>query len=136
MAKIGHYANATAFARRHSGSKLKIVKIMRKTTLEAHSSCFVQKTAPKNTYYSKNDNISKMAQIGHPAKAIASAKLSLWLENWNCQRHAKNNSKSTLELLVAKNCSKKQLIIENDNISKMAKIGHHAKAIASANSSL
>ena len=44
---------------------------MRKTTLEQHCSCSVQKTAPRNTQYSRNENISKMAKIGHPAKGIA-----------------------------------------------------------------
>ena len=34
-------------------------------------SCFVQKAAPKNTKYSRNESILK---IGHDAKAIAHAK--------------------------------------------------------------
>ena len=34
--------------KRHFGSKIKNVKNMRKTTLEAHLSCCVQKTAPRN----------------------------------------------------------------------------------------
>ena len=49
MTKIGHFA-----------SKIKMVKNMLKTILEPHKSCSVQKTAPINTYYSQNDNISKM----------------------------------------------------------------------------
>ena len=31
------------------GSKLKIAKSMRKTAVEAHYSCIMQKTAPKNS---------------------------------------------------------------------------------------
>ena len=31
------------------GSKIKITKGMRKTALEAHYSCIMQKTAPKNS---------------------------------------------------------------------------------------
>ena len=31
------------------GSKIKIAKSMRKTAVEAHYSCIMQKTAPKNT---------------------------------------------------------------------------------------
>ena len=38
----------------------------------------VQKTATKNTKYSRNESILK---IGYHAKAIAHAKSSLWLKN-------------------------------------------------------
>ena len=41
---------------------------MRKTILQEHKSCSVQKTARKNTKYSRNETILK---IGHLAKAIA-----------------------------------------------------------------
>ena len=44
---------------------------MRKLILQEHYSCSVQKTAPKNTKYSRNEAILK---IGHLAKAIAQAK--------------------------------------------------------------
>ena len=37
-----------------------------------------EKTAPKNTKYSRNETILK---IGHHAKAIALAKSSLWVKN-------------------------------------------------------
>ena len=33
----------------HFGSKIKIAKSMRKTAVEAHYSCIMQKTAPKNS---------------------------------------------------------------------------------------
>ena len=74
--QTGYFACAIAFAlwaflailqNRHFGSKIKIVKNMRKTILEPHKIYSVQKTAPKNTEYSKNDNISKMAKIAHHA---------------------------------------------------------------------
>ena len=57
---------------------------MRKTILQEHRSCSVQKTAPKNTKYSRNETILK---IGHLAKAIAHAKTiafakwSVWVKN-------------------------------------------------------
>ena len=38
-------------------------------------------------------------------------------------------------LFCAKKVSKKHPVFENDNISKMAKIGHHATAIAFARAS-
>ena len=52
---------------------------MSKSILQMISSCSVQKTAPKNTKYSRNESILKMA-IMH-AKAIAHAKSLLWLKN-------------------------------------------------------
>ena len=51
---------------------------MSKSILQIIYSCSVQKTAPKNTKYSRNETIFK---IGHHAKAIAHAKSSLWLKN-------------------------------------------------------
>ena len=50
---------------------------MRKTILQEHWSCSVQKTAPKNTKYSRNQTIFK---IGHLAKAIANAKAKAFAE--------------------------------------------------------
>ena len=46
--------------------------------LQMISYCSVQKTAPKNTKYWRNETILK---IGHHAKAIAHAKSSLWVKN-------------------------------------------------------
>ena len=57
---------------------------MRKTILQDYKSCSVQKSARKNTKYSRNETILK---IGHPAKAIAHAKAidfakgSVWVKN-------------------------------------------------------
>ena len=75
---------------------------MRKTILRAHESCSVQKSAHKNTKYSKNERILKMGRF---AKAIEFAKWSVWVKNENGQKHAKNDSTSTLELFCAKNRS-------------------------------
>ena len=52
--KIGHHAKAIAFAKSSFGSKIKIPKNMSKSILQIISSCCVQKTAPKNTKYSRN----------------------------------------------------------------------------------
>ena len=76
--KIGHHAKAIAHANPHFGSKIKITKNMSKSILQIIYSCFVQKTAPKNTKYSRNESILKIA---HHAKAIAHAKSSLWVKN-------------------------------------------------------
>ena len=50
----------------------------------------------------------------------------------NCQKHAKNNSKTTLESFFAKNGSKKKkkknYYSRNDKFPKIGKIGHYTKA--------
>ena len=51
---------------------------MSKSFLQIIYSCSVQKTAPENIKYSRNETILK---IGHHAKAIADAKSSLWVKN-------------------------------------------------------
>ena len=48
-----------------------------------------------------------MAKIGHDAKAIALVKWSVWVKNLKCQKDAKNDCTSTLELFCAKERSKK-----------------------------
>ena len=82
---------------------------MSKSILQIIYSCFVQKTAPKNTKYSRNETILK---IGHHAKAIAHAKSSLWLKNQNSKKHVKIHSTNHLKWFCAKNRSKKHQIIE------------------------
>ena len=62
----------------HFGSKIKIPKNMSKSILENIKSCFVQKTAPQNTQYSRNETTCK---ISDHAKAIDHAKSSLWIKN-------------------------------------------------------
>ena len=62
----------------HFGSKIKIPKNMSKSILKIIYSCLVQKIAPKNTKYSRNETILK---ISHHADAIDHAKSSLWVQN-------------------------------------------------------
>ena len=62
----------------HFGSKIKILQNKSKSILQIIYNCSVQKTAPKNTKYSRNKTIFKIA---HHAKAIAHAKSSLWVQN-------------------------------------------------------
>ena len=78
---------------------------MSKSILQIISSCSLQKTAPKNTKYSRNDTIFKIAN--HP-KAIAHAKSSLWVKNLNSKNNVKIHSTNHLQLFSAKNRSKKQ----------------------------
>ena len=70
------------------GSKIKNAKNMRKTILQEQWSCSVQKTAGKNTKYSRNETILK---IGHFAKAIAHGQFGSQIKN------AKNMRKIILQ---------------------------------------
>ena len=57
---------------------------MQKTILQDYNSCSVQKTAPKNTKYSRNETILKISHLAKAiayAKAIAIAKWSVWVKN-------------------------------------------------------
>jgi len=65
----------------HFGSKIKNAKKVRKTILRPHETCFVKKTAPKNTQFSENESILKMAKVGRDDEAIAFAKRSVWVKN-------------------------------------------------------
>ena len=93
----------------HFGSKIKILKNLSKSILQIISGWFVQKTAPKNTKYSTNETILK---IGHYEKAIAHAKFSLWVKNWNLKKDVKIVSTNDFELFCVKNRSKKHKIFE------------------------
>ena len=70
--KISHHAKAIAHAKSLQWVKIKIPKNMSKSILQIIYSCSVQKTALKNTKYSRNETILK---IGHHAKS------SLWVQN-------------------------------------------------------
>ena len=86
---------------------------MLKSILYSHWSNFVQKTARKNTKYSRNETRLK---IGHLAKsiafawAIAFAKYSIWVKILNCLKYDKIDSVCALDLFCAKNRSKKHQI--------------------------
>ena len=57
---------------------------MRKTILQEHYRCFVQKTAQKNNKYSRNEAILKIGHLAKGrgrAKAVAFAKWSVWVKN-------------------------------------------------------
>ena len=88
----------------HFGSKIKIPKNMSKSILQIIYSSSMQKTAPKNTKYSRNETIFKIA---HHVKAIAHAKSPLQVKELNSKKHVKIHSTNHLQLLCAKNRSKK-----------------------------
>ena len=93
----------------HFASKITIPKNMSKSILQIIYSCSVQKTAPKNTKYSRNESILK---IGHHAKAIAHAKSSLCLKNYNSKKHVKIHSTNHLQLFCAKKPLQKHQIFQ------------------------
>ena len=70
----------------HIGSKIKITKKVQETTPESDYSCSMQKTAPKNNEYWKNETIFKLEKNGQYAKAIAFAKSPHWVKNKNCKK--------------------------------------------------
>ena len=56
------------------GQKLEFEKTCEKRLYKHIKVVLCKKTAPKNTYYSKNYNFLKMGKIGHQGKAIVFAK--------------------------------------------------------------
>ena len=66
---------------------------MSKSILQTIYTSCVQKTAPKNIKYTRNESVLK---IGHHAKAIAHAKSSLWVKNSNSKKHVKIHSTNNL----------------------------------------
>ena len=72
---------------------------MSKSILQIIYSCSVQKTARKNSEYSRNDSFLK---IGHHAKAIVHAKSSLWVKNYNSKKHINIHSTNIIEMFCAK----------------------------------
>ena len=81
--KTGHLAKAIAHVKAIGlaiwslSVKIKNTKNMRKTILQEHKSCSVEKTARKNTKYSRNETILKISHLIAHAKAIAFAKWSV-----------------------------------------------------------
>ena len=68
------------------GSKIKNAENMRKTILEDYSSFSVQKSARKNSKYSRNETTLKIGHLAEAiahmhAKDIAFAKCSVWVKN-------------------------------------------------------
>ena len=106
----------------HFGSKIKIKKNMSNSILQIIYSCSLQKTAPKNTQYSRNESILK---IGHHAcKGYSPCKILTLAQKLKFQ---KNMSKSILQIIysgsVQKTAPKNTKYSRNESIFKIA---HHA----------
>ena len=116
----------------HFGSKIKIPKNMSKSILQIIQSCSVQKTAPKNTKYSRNESILKIGIIMQRLQPMQNPHFGSKI------KIPKNMSKSILQIIQS--CSVQKTAPKNTKYSRnesILKIGHHhAKAIAHAKSSL
>ena len=117
----------------HFGSKIKIPKNMSKSILQIIYSCSLQKTAPKNTKYSRNESIFKIGY--HSCKGSSPCKILTLAQKLKFQ---KNMSKSILQIIYScslqKPAPKNTKYSRNESILKTALL--HAKAIAHAKYSL
>ena len=117
------------------GSKLKKEKHIRKTILQEHYNWSVQKTAPKNTKYSRNETILK---VGHFTKAIGHANARanvIALNIKNATKIQKTILQQHYTCSVQKNARKNTKYSRIETIFKigsLAKTLAHAKAIAFA----
>ena len=91
----------------HFGPKIKIPKKMSKSILQIISNCSVQKTAPKNTKYSRNESILK---IGHH-EGYSPCKILTLGQKLKFQKTCQNHSTIHFQLFCAKKPLKKTLNI-------------------------
>ena len=77
------------------GQRLKFQKTCQNPFYKSFRVLLCKKTALKNTKYSTNESI---LNISHYAKAIAQAKFSLWVKNYNSKKHVKIHSTNHLQL--------------------------------------
>ena len=117
----------------HVRSKIKIPKNISKSILQIIYSCSLQKTAPKNTKYSRNESIFK---IGHHAcKGYSPCKILTLAQKLKFQKTCQNPFYKSFTVVLCKKPLQKTLNIrEMRAFSKSAIM--HAKAIAHAKSSL
>ena len=93
----------------HFGSKIKIQKNMSKSILQIIYSCSVQKNAPKNTKYSRNESILK---IGHHAcKGYSPCKISTLARSLNFQNTCQNPFYKSFRVVLCKKPLQKTLNI-------------------------
>ena len=105
----------------HFGSKIKIPKNMSKSILQIIYSCSVQKTAPKNTKYSRNESILKIAH--HACKGFSPCKILTLAQKLKFQKACQNRFyKSFRVVLCKKPLQKNTKYSRNESILK---IGHH-----------
>ena len=98
MAKIGHHEWAIAHARCSVWVKNEKCQKIAKNDPTIILELFCIKTPSKKHLIHKK-RILKSAKSAHHAWAISHAKWSVWVRNEKCQKGAKNDHTTTLELL-------------------------------------
>ena len=93
----------------HFGSKIKIPKNLSKSSLQIIYSCSVQKTAPKNTKYSRNETILKIA---HHAKAIVHEKILPLNQKLKSQKTCQNPFYKSFTVVLCKTLLQKTLNVQ------------------------
>ena len=101
----------------HFGPKIKIQKNMSKSILQIIYSCSLQKTAPKNTKYSRNESILKIAH--YACKGYSPCKILTLAQTLKFQKTSQNPFyKSFTVVLCKKPLQKKPNIREMRAFSK------------------
>ena len=109
--KIGHHAckGYSPCKILTLAQKLKLKKNMSKSILQIIYSCSLQKTAPKNTKYSRNESILK---IGHHAcKGYSPCKILTLAQNLNFQETCQNPFYKSFTVVLCKKPLQKTLNI-------------------------
>ena len=105
----------------HFGSKIKIPKNMSKSFLHIISSCSLQKTAPKNTKYSRNESILKMGY--HSCKGYSPCKILTLAQKLKFQKTCQNPFFKSFRIVLSKKSLRKNTKYSRSN--SILKIGHH-----------
>ena len=95
----------------HFGSKIKIPKNMSKSILQIISSCFLQKTARKNTKYSKNESILNVGH--HVCKGYSPCKILTLAQKLKFQKTCQNPFFKSFRIVLCKKPLKKTLNIRD-----------------------
>ena len=106
--KIDHFGKSIAHAKWQFGSKIFFSKNIPKMNLEKQLSCSVQKTAGKNSQYSRNETILKIVHFG---KSIAHAKWVVWVKKFFFKNRPKMNLQEQLSGSVQKTAEKNLSLI-------------------------
>ena len=93
----------------HFGSKIKIPKNMSKSILQIIYSCSVQKTAPKNTKYWKNESILKIGY--HACKGFSLCKILTLAQKLKFQKTCQNPFYKSFTVVLCKKPLQKTLNI-------------------------
>ena len=117
----------------HFGSKIKIPKNMSKSILQIIYSCSLQKTAPKNTKYSRNKSILKIGN--HSCKGYSPCKILTLAQKLKFQKTCQNPFYKSFTVVLCKKPLQKTLNIREMRAFSKSAITH-ARAIAHAKSSL